>query len=570
MHETADAEEVARAARGTRSLRGPLALAGTLALGCGAVVEQSPDFADDAGTGGTHGVEDPAGETTAAGPDGATSETTDAGDGTSTDGVDPTLLDVGGRGRGRSQCTLSDDSLSGRAACDTDAPPGSFDVALQWAWEGEAGARESVVTPLVINLTDDDDSGTIDLCDTPDIIAVAYDAPRGQQASYDGQLTVLDGATGAVHFVGDQTVNALVTPATGDIDGDGLPEIVTMILHPDEYGRLVAFDHQGATQWVSTFGVSGRQGGVALADLDADGDVEILLQRHVFNHEGALLWSANTEQQGIPVPVAVDLDDDGDLEVLHGATAWHHDGTEYFAHPEINATSTPQVADVDSDGLPEVVVVSVDGLAIVEHDGTLTIAQALPGVAGVQPMAIHDIDGIDGVPELLVGAGDAYSAVTVGLSVQWTAPVSDATGYAASTAFDFLGDGTAEAIHADQDTLRVFDALGQTLLSAPRASWTANEGPVVADVDNDGSAEIVVVSNQGYDDAVQPPIQVFRDADDRWVPARRIWNQHGYHVTNVREDGTIPQVQPKHWETLNTFRTQSQILPSGEVCRPEG
>ncbi|MBL9104245.1 MAG: hypothetical protein JNL82_25085 [Myxococcales bacterium] len=94
------------------------------------------------------------------------------------------------------------------------------------------------------------------------------------------------------------------------------------------------------------------------------------------------------------------------------------------------------------------------------------------------------------------------------------------------------------------------------------------EGPI-ADVDNDGSAEIVVVSNKGYANFNQPAVQVIRDKQDRWIPARRIWNQHTYHVTNVREDGTIPQVEPKSWLLYNTFRTQAQVSLGGGVCVPE-
>ena len=85
----------------------------------------------------------------------------------------------------------------------------------------------------------------------------------------------------------------------------------------------------------------------------------------------------------------------------------------------------------------------------------------------------------------------------------------------------------------------------------------------VAVIDNDGSAEIVVVSNGGN----QPPVQVIRDVEDRWIQARRIWNQHAYHVTNVREDSTIPQFQVPSWQTLNTFRTNAQI-EGGLVCMP--
>jgi hypothetical protein len=91
---------------------------------------------------------------------------------------------------------------------------------------------------------------------------------------------------------------------------------------------------------------------------------------------------------------------------------------------------------------------------------------------------------------------------------------------------------------------------------------------VVADVDNDGSAEIVVVSNETTDDvAGSPTVQVIRDKEDRWIQARRIWNQHTYHVTNVREDATIPQHEPPHWQQLNTYRTNAQI-EGGSVCQP--
>ena len=40
-----------------------------------------------------------------------------------------------------------------------------------------------------------------------------------------------------------------------------------------------------------------------------------------------------------------------------------------------------------------------------------------------------------------------------------------------------------------------------------------------------------------------------------------------HDVTNVREDGTIPQLEKPWWQSLNTFRTNSQI-ESGEVCQP--
>jgi len=40
-------------------------------------------------------------------------------------------------------------------------------------------------------------------------------------------------------------------------------------------------------------------------------------------------------------------------------------------------------------------------------------------------------------------------------------------------------------------------------------------------------------------------------------------------VTNVREDGTIPQHPADAWGTINTYRTQAQI-EGGALCRPPG
>jgi hypothetical protein len=111
----------------------------------------------------------------------------------------------------------------------------------------------------------------------------------------------------------------------------------------------------------------------------------------------------------------------------------------------------------------------------------------------------------------------------------------------------------------------VFDIDGTVLMMTPRSSGTWTEYPTVADIDNDGSAEILV----GSDGFGSPTLQAIRDTGDRWIPARRIWNQHTYHVTNVREDGTIPQFEPPSWATLNTFRTQAQIAAGGDVCKPE-
>jgi hypothetical protein len=125
-------------------------------------------------------------------------------------------------------------------------------------------------------------------------------------------------------------------------------------------------------------------------------------------------------------------------------------------------------------------------------------------------------------------------------------------------------------VYGDQKALYVFDGkTGDKLLDSPRASGTLIEYPVVADVDNDRSADIVVVSNTNTNSAqYKHTVEVRQDAQKRWIQTRRIWNQHAYHVTNVREDGTIPRKMARSWQRLNTFRTNAQIEGTGDCAPP--
>jgi len=460
-------------------------------------------------------------------------------------------------------CVVVDD-MDAVGDCNQEAPPDSFEPDVQWEWLGAGDEQYVVVTPLVANLTDDDGNGTIDLCDVPDVVVVAWSTLGAP-----GHIHVLDGETGTLHYTIPEPVGFATTPALGDIDGDGLPEIVTA----DLSGNLVAFEHDGTLAWTGSNFAGAYIGALALADMDNDGDVEILGGNQLFDHHGTLLWTAPQPAGANSATTAADLDGDGDLELVLGHAAFHHDGSLAWAAPI--EPGYPQVADLDGDMLPEVLLTNPSGLALLEHDGTITYQGLRPtgaptgGLIWLRPATIHDFDG-DGMPEYATSSANDYSMYEADGTLVWTAPVSDQSGVAAGTAFDFLGDGNAEAMYADENFLFIFDENGGVLLETPRTSRTGTEYPVVADVDNDGSAEIVVVSNEpiGGGGGNAPAVQVIRDVQDRWIQARRIWNQHAYHVTNVREDGTIPQFEPPSWASTNTFRTNAQI-EGGGICIPD-
>ncbi|HWB82409.1 MAG TPA: VCBS repeat-containing protein [Nannocystaceae bacterium] len=470
-------------------------------------------------------------------------------------------------------CHVVDD-MDAIGDCGIEAPADSFEPAVQWTF---GMTEQSWVTPLVGNFTDDNNDGSIDLCDVPDVLLVSNVSISYSTACY---LHVLDGETGTEHFsipLSEQ-ISCTGTPAFGDIDGDGLPEIVALYIDGGSF-RLKAFEHDGTLKWTNTDGGSGasqfyrESGAVALHDLDADGDVEIVFNHEVYDHDGNVMWEQNNPNPGeLECTTAADLDGDGEMEVITGHSAYRHDGTVYFEnYPTITSQSIPQVGNLDDDDEPEIFITSGQGLWMVNHDGTIEYGPVTPtGIAASgylvwqRPGTIHDFDG-DEVSDW-ASSSQQYYAVYQGPDagdVLWQVTIADYSGAAGGTAFDFLGDGVAEAMYADEQYFRIYDGLtGNVLLEQARSSPTISEYPTVADIDNDGSAEILVVSTSG-----QPALQAIRDADDRWIQARRIWNQHAYYVTNVREDSTIPQNPVDNWETLNTFRTNAQI-EGGGVCKP--
>ncbi len=482
-----------------------------------------------------------------------------------------------GTGGAVSSCKVTE-TESGVGTCTQKAPPNSFDPVVQWTWTVPASAAPypgSVVTPLVGNLTDDNNDGAIDLCDVPDIVVATMDGSPSPNSP--GSLYMLAGDSGKQELEFQAKVNAFITPALGDIDGDGVMEVVTS----DPEGHVIAFENDGSVafvgdlgSWSTTFNTWCTS--VSLYDLDADGSVEIIIGFEVFDAKGKRLWGfPDLGNVLCATQAAADLDGDGKLELVMGNGAYRADGTPYFQIP--GTGGHPMIANLDSDPEPEIVFTGIDGITVVEHDGTVKFGPVRPTDPNpsipcwCKPGAIHDFDG-DGKSDAAIGTCSDYSVYTIGSTAipKWSEPVFDSSGLATGTAFDFLGDGVADAIYADEHQAYVFDgATGATELTTPRESGTFVEYPVVADVDNDGSAEIVIVSNWGWfgNGTDGPTVTVVKDSQDRWIPARRIWNQHSYSVTNVREDGTIPTVPKKSWQLLNTFRTNSQINSAGD-CTP--
>ena len=550
------------------STRSSIALLSTLSVACG----DNTGVQSTLSTSGTSSESSSSGGTSNGGTSGGATTSQDTASPTSgensTDGI---KLDIGSdKPPPLDICKVQDQD--GVGICSDKVPTDTFEPVVEWEWWGQGDYTQSSVTPLVANFTDDNTDGEVDLCDNPDILVVAGGF------SDEARLFLLDGATGTVHFEFEGLVDPASTPALGDIDGDGLVEVVTSLPQGNLLGyRAVAFEHTGAIKWISSAAAVDQDGWgstTAIGDVDNDGRVEIAIANLLLDADGELMITFPLPEivpsgSSYAMPVLADLDGDDDLEILFGRVAYHHDGSVHYLVPEIQRSGFSHVADLDGDGAPEVLVTTQTGISLLKPDGAVVYANLRPNGVDVQntnwvhPAAIHDLAG-NGSRQFAMGSYNLNCAYSHDANILWTSDTGKSSRAAGTSAFDFLGDGTAEVIYMDDTSLRIFDGVdGDVLTDTPQSPWGFFRYPSVADVDNDGSAEILVVGSTS-----DPTLRVFGDAMNGWVSARRIWNQHSYHVTNVREDGTIPHVQKPNWQGLNTFRAQAQLADDGGACLP--
>jgi hypothetical protein len=528
--------------------------------------------------------DDAADESGSSHDDGTDTQGNDADEGG--DSLDLPNDEEGGASEFEQACTVLDEDLDAALPCAAQAPSDHLAPVVAWTWTGPGGEDSVLVTPLVGNLDDDNLDGEIDPCDRPDLLVLAVNAPASSKDQLPaGHLYVLDSVSGETKWMIDRPIDPTATPAIADLDDDGVVEILVFERSVDLIGqfgerRVVALQADGTDVWVSdTWVPSGGGGALAIADLDVDGSPEILAPEHVLTADGVLLWAPPGDTLTDSLPIAANLVDDSKLEVLFGRSIYAHDGTELveLALPGNKNAGVSAIANFDDDPQPEIYVHS-GSHRIFEHDGTPKV-QCGDGNGKNLPISIVDTNS-DGRAEILSTRNGTFQARTVTVpnnggtgepscEVLWSVKVSDGN----ASAFDFLADGGVEAIYSDLDWVRIYDPSGTPIVEFERPARTSMASPVVADADNDGSAELIIVGSEpeggDVDGGLMPRASVIyiENDDDRFAPTRRIWNQHAYHATNIREDARVPVEQEPHWIGANGFRTNPAPSYSGDSCQ---
>jgi len=450
----------------------------------------------------------------------------------------------------------------------------TFDVAfdrIRAGWPKEISGRIRAAAPLAA-----------DLGGSPDTLELIVPVSRLNNT---GAIYVFK-PDGTDFLDGDATPTPFATsasglptsPCVGDIDGVPGNELVFVTANGTVYAfhangtEVLDGDANGATNGVLVAGAAiGFRGQPILAELNGLPGLEIVYGNVASPLLGAtglnvisVLGSA-VGQAVIPVggsadgaPVAADLDGDGVAEVIATATLsageftapglyivnqdilsdpllpTDLDSAPNFRIVEADALSSPVMADLDRDGVNEVIVADATGSF---HAYKVTIGPHIPGdlprtyisvteLAGwpattplpgrTAELSLADLEK-DGHPEVFQtgegarvhalhwsGAPRAGYPLSPGLALApadstgfWAPMIADVDGDGVQDVIPILPDGRRPAYRADGSLIPNFVELGSTGSSAP---------PLLVDLDGDGQAEWI----EAYDAGIQFSVVVRR------------------------------------------------------------
>ena len=494
------------------------------------------------------------------------------------------------------------------ADCSTGVEAMTWGVHIDWS------SANNLVCNLNIPLV-----GDLDGDGHPDILCFSL---AGQLPSNYGnnnnQMLVFDGVTKQLKatITMESPVSAFDAAAYGLVrtaNGKGLIVVACI-----DY-KLRAYDITSPTPntpyWVSDVnygtGTNNYAVNVSFADFNGDGHPEVYVKNKIFNAEnGKLLAEAATTNTGnsfahwthythrkLSAPMAADICGDARPELILGneiyeASITNTNGTAGNSLTLVKQTAPPtgvpadghsQVADFNLDGHPDVFI-SIRTTDM--HQGTVycyvwdvfnqTVSNPLTiptSFSGKSIPLIADIDS-DGALEIVIQNGSTdtynriqaykYNAATQSFSMMWGLHPDEDSFSNSFTAFDFNQDGLLELVICDQSTLRIVNGSGKShithndtvpvyvLNSFPFSETTIMQYPVIADADADGAAEIVSVGSTR--------LNILKSSGQPWAPARPVWNQYMYNVTNINKDLSVP---------TTVFNNATAFTdPNGIVRRP--
>ena len=371
------------------------------------------------------------------------------------------------------------------------------------------------------------------------------------------------------------------------------------------------------TSWSEKWRTSAATAGVSYAacinigDINNDGNIMLYIDHRIFNAQtGALLLNLPDTIKGkrngsaAIMNVLADMDNNGTLEAVAGTRVYELNitnltGTAGNSFRILYELPTSAYAGLHNDGFTSVVDVNLDGfLDVILSTDTLYSPvhpyilawdpQDFPGGlignpvrigyyadAAVSRVFAGDVDN-DGYAELVVATEHRLyclrldSATRTTYEERWNKTIVDASGMTYMCMFDFNQDNRQEIVYRDEQRLRIIDGeTGAFMTEIPCYSPTIWEGPIVADLNGDGHAQIIVAGNDISSNTYnQTYLRAYSSAaPGAWAPARSVWNQFSYNAVNINEDLTVPRYQmnpstvfPNGKRPFNSFLKQPTML----------
>jgi hypothetical protein len=319
----------------------------------------------------------------------------------------------------------------------------------------------------------------------PDLVVVG--AITAGAVSNDGLAFVNQGGSfvAAPQFFTASTVTSLTL---GDISGDHLLDLVTIVNFGPGFINLLVGDGKGAFSAPSAVTLSGASfaGAAVVADFNRDGLGDVAATNNLPNNELAIFLNGAPAPAHYAIPdaqaIAVgDWNADGQPDLAVGAVVGtmvnltiltgRADGTfvpmPVITFPENAGVISLGSGDFNGDGLLDVVVASARVyVGIGQGDATFTWAQPAPLAGGVLNLETGDFNGggrLDVAALVVPGAGQAFVRVLLGdgaggLEPALTVGGFDTTGVMSGSlsSGDYDGDKRPDLVVAHGATVDLF------------------------------------------------------------------------------------------------------------------
>ena len=301
------------------------------------------------------------------------------------------------------------------------------------------------------------------------------------------------------------------SPAVVDIDGGGDLEIV----FGSYDGYLHVLNHNGSPVSGNWPFDAGDQiwASPAVADLDGDGAMEIVIvskSKHLFilSPNGEVLLDINTGQFLIGTPAIGNLDDDPDLEIVFGSVAATDDPTLYALNLDGTAVegfpitigekvyAGVALADFDGNERDDIVCATDDNnIYLIYDDGTM--AEGFPFVAESGFRSAPSVMDVDGEKFIFAGSRDhRFYMLNSDGSLRFQ--IQTGNDVISSPAFVNLENRVGIFFTSTDGYLYGIDQYSGTLPGWPiDLGSTTGLSPVIADLDNDSSPEVIVATEEG-------------------------------------------------------------------------